>query len=354
MVNLSPKTKVYANVALHLLVWGFWFTAPILLNFNDPQKNEPPRNPSFYFFIWIPMTFSLILFYLNYFVLVDRFLFNKRILWFLTVNLLLIFLFSYFSEFIREAFRAPMPDRGPSGNRPPKEFFFGLRNLTFFFIVSISVAIRTTSRWFKTENERKNLENENLKSELSYLKMQLNPHFFFNTLNNIYALIENSPGKAQESVHGLAKLMRYHLYETNEERVSLSGEIEIMKNYINLMKLRLTSNTEVESIFQVENPQTLVAPLLFIPLIENSFKHGVNPNEKSQIRISLIEKNQLITFESYNEDFPQKYTNDNNIENNGIGLENLQKRLLLIYPEKHTFIKEYVNNKFHVKVMIQL
>jgi LytS/YehU family sensor histidine kinase len=148
--------------------------------------------------------------------------------------------------------------------------------------------------------------------------------------------------------------MRYHLYETNEERVPLAGEVEIMRNYIALMQLRLSDNVSVETSFEMEDPQTLIAPLLFIPLIENSFKHGVNPSENSRIVIRLEEKNHLVTFETHNTNFPQHYENDANRESNGIGLENLQKRLSLIYPGKHVFVKDFVDNLFHVKVAIWL
>jgi len=364
MRSLSPKSKVFANIALHTLVWGFWFAAPFLFSFNDPQRNEPPKNPNFYFFIWIPMLFSLMLFYLNYFLLIEKLLFNKKILWFLGVNLVLIIAFAYFSDFIRDLFITPDPNfinKNHLGNnpnltenfrqKPPKEFLFGLRNLTFFFIVSISVAIRTTSRWLITENQRKNLENENLKSELSNLKMQLNPHFFFNTLNNIYSLIKTSPDKAQESVHGLAKLMRYHLYETNEELVPLSGEVEFLKNYIALMKIRVTSNVTIETEYNIENPTTLIAPLLFIPLVENSFKHGVSPVEESTIKLTMVEQNKILSFEIVNTNFPQK---TNGLNESGIGLDNIIKRLALIYPEKHNFVKGYKNNHFFIKVVIQL
>ncbi len=350
MININPKSKALVIIALHILVWGLWFAAPILFSFNDPQKLEPPKDPNFYLFIWVPMLFSLLLFYLNYFILIEKFLFNKKILWFLGVNLFLIIVFSFFSDWVKDMSMAMSP-MTEVNHKPPKEFIFRLHNLTFLLIVSISVAIRTTNRWFKTENQRKNLENENLKSELSNLKMQLNPHFFFNTLNNIYSLIKLSPEKAQESVHDLSKLMRYHLYETNEETVALSGEVEFLKNYIALMRIRMTQNVTIETDFSIKNPTSKVAPLLFIPLVENAFKHGVNPIEPSFIKITMAEQDKIVSFEVLNTDHPQKKDGLGGI---GIGLENLTKRLALIYPERHTFIQGYKDKYFFVKVVIQL
>ncbi|HCT31119.1 MAG TPA: sensor histidine kinase [Bacteroidales bacterium] len=349
MKRLNPKSKTLVNIALHLLIWGFWFAAPILFSFSNPQRGEPPREPFFYYFIWIPMLFSLILFYLNYFILINKFLFNEKLFWFFLTNISLIILFSYFSDQLRHLFQSRPVN--PQFSKPPKEFFFGLRHFTFFFIVSISVAIRTTSRWYATETQRKNLENENLKSKLSNLKMQLNPHFFFNTLNNIYSLIKVSPEKAQESVHGLAKLMRYHLYETNEEKVPLSAEVDFLENYIALMKIRMNPNVIIETDFSIENPTAQIAPLLFISLVENSFKHGISPTEESFIKILMTEKDKILSFIIMNTDYPQK--REGNRET-GIGFENLKKRLELIYPDKHNLTQSYKSKFFHVNVTIQL
>ncbi len=364
MSTLSPKSKLTISVILHVLVWGLWFAAPIIFSFNNPQRQEPPKDPSFYLFIWIPMLFSLALFYLNYFLFVEKLLFNKKILWFFGVNIILIILFSFTVDWVRTASMgmAPMheylmPMNEPMGPmdkpefKPPKNSLFGLDNLIFIFVVSISVAIRTTSRWYASETQRKNLENENLKSELSNLKMQLNPHFFFNTLNNIYSLIKVSPDKAQESVHGLAKLMRYHLYETNEEKVSLSAEVDFLKNYIALMQIRMNPNVNIETDFSIENPTAQIAPLLFISLVENSFKHGVSPTEESFIKILMTEKNQILSFIIMNTDFPQR---KESAGESGIGFENLKKRLALIYPDKHVLSQSYKSKYFHVNVTIQL
>jgi len=170
-------------------------------------------------------------------------------------------------------------------------------------------------------------------------------------LNNIYSLIKVAPDKAQESVHGLAKLMRYHLYETNEEFVPLQGEVDFLKNYIALMKIRMTSKVTIESDFEIDNPTTQIAPLLFISLVENAFKHGVSPIEDSYIKITMVEHNQILSFEILNTDYHQKSKEKGE---SGIGLENVKKRLELIYPERHNFTHDKKTQHFHVKVIIQL
>ena len=332
-------------MALHLLVWGFWFSAPLLF-----QGNEPQRSLSSHLHMWIPMLFSMGLFYLNYFFLIDRFLFQQRFLGYVIINLIIALVFVAAAEQIRHLLPVDMPEQ--LGHfRPPLLWIYSRLFFSLLFIISISITIRITGRWFLLESERKNLENANLRSELSNLKMQLNPHFFFNTLNNIYSLISLSPEKAQEAVHKLAKLMRYHLYETEADAVPLEGEVEFMKSYISLMQLRTTDKVKVESTFTLENTSVKVAPLMFISLVENAFKHGVSPVGESEIRFELVEKDRIVSFDSWNSNFPGKEVGS---KANGIGLENLQKRLSLIYPGRYSFNQELNENVFHVKVVIQL
>jgi LytS/YehU family sensor histidine kinase len=144
------------------------------------------------------------------------------------------------------------------------------------------------------------------------------------------------------------------LYETNEEYVFLAGEVEAMNNYIALMKLRLTSSVEIETLFLIENSQIKIAPLLFIPLIENAFKHGISSTSKSTIKILFEEKNNFVNFETINTNAPQTLVIDKEKEANGIGLENLQKRLLIIYPKRHTFETRIEDDIFRIKVTIEL
>ena len=165
-----------------------------------------------------------------------------------------------------------------------------------------SIAIKTTQRWVKTEAEHKEAANFKLQSELQHLHYQLQPHFFFNSLNNIYAMVDVSPAQAKTSIHSLSKLMRYMLYETNMELVPLSKEIEFIKKFIDLMKLRVSDKTDVNYNLPTEETGIKIAPLLFISLIENAFKHGVSASKASQININMTcnDKTVLFTIENYN------------------------------------------------------
>lgn len=350
----SIKQRKHITLAVHVLFWLIWMLIPFILVDSSAHKSENAVN-GVLFRMTIPMLFSLALFYINYFVVVDKLLYHKKIMLFFVGNILLIVVFNILTDLyfdlVKEFYPSIFPN--PAGPKPPRGFF-KMHNILNFFIVAVCVAIKATSGWYVSENERKNLENENLKSELSNLKMQLNPHFFFNTLNNIYALIEISPEKAQEAVHGLSKLMRYHLYDTNEELVPLDGEIDAMQSYIALMQLRLSKNAEIRVNMKVQHHNLKVAPLLFIPIIENAFKHGVNPAQKSVIEISLSENGGVICFETVNTNAPQVYADERGKKKGGIGLDNLKKRLDLIYQHGYDLSVGPEGGLFRVKLVVKV
>lgn len=335
-MSVSIKSR---SVLVHVLVWTFWLLMPVMFSLADVRQRPLT------FHNWIPMVFSVVLFYTNYLWLVERFLFRKRFLWFFIINFAAIVTSVFLAELIRNTFFVW------EGHKPPRQFIISGMVFSFVFVISISLAIRTTARWFKLDTERRALENENLRSELNNLKMQLNPHFFFNTLNNIYSLIQLSPDRAMEAVHGLARLMRYHLYETNAEKVPVAGEVDFMKSYVSLMQLRTNANVQVDQAFQFEHGDDEVAPLLFVPLLENAFKHGVSSDQPSLIRIHLEEKQHVLSLVVENSLLSSSGSGD---DNKGIGLDNLQKRLQLIYPNRHRFESGREGDVFRVKLVIQL
>lgn len=185
-------------------------------------------------------------------------------------------------------------------------------------------------RW----NQDKAAQREALKSlteaELKNLRNQLNPHFLLNTLNNIYALIAFDTDKAQQAVQELSKLLRYVLYDNQQMFVPLAKEIDFIKNYIELMRIRVSPQVTIETSFDIKpDSQTPIAPLLFISLIENAFKHGISPTEPSFIRIAIGETEDQIHCTIRNSNYPKTRTDKSG---SGIGLEQVSKRLELIYP----------------------
>lgn len=334
-------------IAQHLIIWLVLFSMPFVLSYGQ----DLDTNRLIAHFL-IPMLFYAVIFYLNFFVLIDRFLFTKKTLIFIIVNLVLIGFFILLKEFIEDNYFSELiNNRPPNANRegPPFKLFIYVQMLSYAAPVLLSIAIKSTKKWVKTEAERKEADNFKLQTELQHLRYQLQPHFFFNSLNNIYSLVDISPDKAKSTIHSLGKLMRYLLYETNTELVTLSKEIEFMRKYIELMKLRLTDKTEVESSFPVSDSQIKISPLLFISLIENAFKHGVSASTKSMISIDMAIKGNKVDFTIENHNFPKQ---DSDKSGSGIGLPNLEKRLQLLYPNKHSFKKELRDGVYKVNLQI--
>ena len=206
------------------------------------------------------------------------------------------------------------------------------------------------SRKMLLENQQ--LRMENVINQYEALKSQLNPHFLFNTLNNIYSLIAINQDKAQYAVHDLSRMLRHVLYENNQHFVSVDKEFEFMKSYIELMSLRLPKSTRLEVSIPERGNRAMIAPLLFIPLIENAFKHGVSSTQESFINIKLeLQENNRLNCLVENSNYPKK---DNDRSGSGIGLTNLKRRLELLYPGKYIFKAETLNNRFITELLIQL
>jgi sensor histidine kinase YesM len=223
-----------------------------------------------------------------------------------------------------------------------------------FLIISLlvnlmAVFIAISIRYVMRQSEKKQKEVE---AELAWLKNQINPHFLFNTLNNISSLTQIDADKAQDTVMQLSDLLRYAMYETNKQNVPLDGEVEFMRNYIELMKLRCNEMTTVNSQFSIVNYQLEVAPLLFISLIENAFKHGMNSNAPATINISLTQQDDTLIFTCDNTNNP-KPTKDRS--GSGIGLENTRRRLDLLYSGRYKWEQTVTpENIYHVKITLQL
>jgi len=301
---------------------------------------------------WVPLIFSSVIFYGNYFLLIDRFLFTKKMLLFVLINLGLIIIFIFLKEIIEEHFFSELIKKRNENRAegPPFKMFIYVQVFSHMAPLFFSIAVKSTKRWVKTEAERKEAINIKLKSELQHLHYQLQPHFFFNSLNNIYALVDISPEQAKSSIHSLSKLMRYMLYETNVESILLSKEIDFMKKYIDLMKLRVSDKTVVNYDFPTEEKGIIIAPILFISLIENAFKHGVSASKESLIKIKLSIEDHTVYFVIENDNFPKK-TEDKS--GSGIGLLNIQKRLELLYPNKHSFNTFVKDNRFVAQLIIE-
>ncbi|WP_241485287.1 sensor histidine kinase [Psychroserpens damuponensis] len=216
----------------------------------------------------------------------------------------------------------------------------------YFILVFITIA-----HWlFKQIKSIIRLKNEKAKTELMHLKSQVNPHFFFNMLNNLYGLVEKDSKKAQELILKLSDMMRYSIYEGDKDTVLLSEEITYLQNYIELHKMRYHKVIDVQFHTDINDNDYEIMPLLFIILLENAFKHGVeNLREHAFVHIKLVARNNEVKFEIEN-NFDVSHDN----HNSGIGLKNLKRRLELVYPKKHYFEVSKVDTIYKAKLNITL
>ena len=201
---------------------------------------------------------------------------------------------------------------------------------------------------FKYRKNIQKLKSDKLEAELMLLKNQINPHFFFNTLNNLYSLIKKDADAAQDYVLKLSDLMRFTIYDSGKESVKLKDEIDYLINFIDLQTARYHKNIDINFEKSINNPESSIAPLLFINLLENAFKHGVeNATENAFVHIKLIEDNSKISFTVKN-----NYDAEESSESSGIGLKNLKDRLNLIYPNKHQLCDNIEENSYSTTLEI--
>jgi LytS/YehU family sensor histidine kinase len=341
---MSKNNKI--TLFAHVLVWLVLFSMPYILSYG--QEQDINRIIAHF---WIPIFFYAIIFYINFFILIDKYLFKKETLLFILINVLIIAVCITAKEQIESTIFSDLGrPKNNDGKGPPLKMMIYVQMFSYLAPLLFSIAVKTTKRWVKTEAERKEAANFKLQSELQHLHYQLQPHFFFNSLNNIYALVDISPEQAKTSIHSLSKLMRYMLYETKEEKVALNKEIEFMTKYIELMKLRVSEKTLVNFSFPKDGSHIKIAPLLFISLIENAFKHGVSANQDSKIEILMTLEGDKVIFKTKNNNFP-KNTQDKS--GSGIGLQNLEKRLQLLYAGKYKFNTRVENNLFIVNLELE-
>ena len=290
------------------------------------------------------LPFLMLLFYLCYFWLIDRLWFKKQYIFFILVAVTLILCVSYskyelFSYFALHKSKHKMP---------PFHAFVYFDFLSNLLPVVFAMAIRYAQRNFSLEIAQKEAQAHKLQADLTQLRYQLQPHFFFNALNNIYSLIEFDPQKAQQSVHSLSKLMRHFMQNSDQKQISLAEEVDFLRQYISLMQLRLTDKTTVQVDFPKQVPQLTIAPLLFISLVENAFKHGVSATNTTTLSFSLRVEGDTIIFRSENTKIPTQES----LYSSGIGIDNLKKRLTLLYPERHQYTIEEKEGKYIAQLTI--
>jgi LytS/YehU family sensor histidine kinase len=219
-----------------------------------------------------------------------------------------------------------------------------------FLIVGFDTGLRSTLRWTEVQQEKVQLEKENVANQLVMLRNQVSPHFFMNTLNNIHSLVDINTEEAKESIIKLSKMMRYLLYETETEQTTLKREVEFLQSYIDLMRLRFSKKVTITLNLPSIIPEKTLPPFLFTSIIENAFKHGVSYQDESFINIEMTIGTDRLLFAVKN----SKSENNQSKEFSGIGIENMRKRLNLLYPSNYHLDIIDSENLFTVNLSIPL
>jgi len=220
--------------------------------------------------------------------------------------------------------------------------------LTFFYF---ALLIFWGIRWITTQiKSTLNVKKEKTTWELKHLQNQINPHFFFNTLNNLYGLIEKDKAKARQMILKLSDMMRYSIYQGQQEKVTIKEELKYLKTYLELHRMRYHKEIDIQFEETIEDEQVEILPLLFICLLENAFKHGVeNIRSGAYVHLKLIALDDTVFFEVKN-----NFDAEEKREENGIGLKNLERRLKLAYPRKHTYSFSRKENIYKAQLKLQL
>jgi len=363
--------KVIESI-IFMVIWMVIFSVPFFRyrvnNIIDWDK---------IFLIWIQLFSFLIIFVLNAFILVPKFLFRKKYLSYLSLSLLTIVLAIGISVSIRiyitptQALSMPPMELGPGmppmelGKKMPAPQGYRLpvrpeqkslfMNFTENLIIAILILAAGTAfelvlKWLNEENRRENVEKEQLKTELALLRHQVSPHFFMNTLNNIHALIDINTETAKDAVIRLSTLMRYLLYDTAHGQTSLKKELDFIESYITLMQLRFSKKVNIVVDMPENVPDIQIPPMLFISFIENAFKHGVSYQSESFVMFKLEVIGSQLKCTIKNSKHKMKESRD--LSYSGIGLTNIRKSLSLLFEKDYNLIIQENEKEFEVQLTI--
>lgn len=294
--------------------------------------------------VLVGLLINIFIFYFNWYVLISRYLARNRILLYIAAVLTTLVAiaivrapldFYLFREFNREMTQLYSSER-------ILQYIMGGLVLVF-----ISSALKVTGNYIRNERRNKELETQKLTAELAFLKSQVNPHFLFNTLNNIYSLAYQQHPETPDAIMKLSLLMRYMLYESNDALVSLEKEVDHIHNFIALQKLRLREQTSIRFNIEGELQGKQIAPMLLMTLVENAFKHGLVSKNEIGIILNLVVREDSLLFSTINNTSQHKKR-----DFGGIGLENLKRRLNLLYDKQHDLTFEEKEGTFYATLKL--
>lgn len=318
----------------HIALWAFLFLSPLT------YWRGTGFNGVHYLMTCMQPLFLMIVFYLNYLVLAPKFFVEGKHRYDLLINVVLLTALGvtlhYWMQYTNEMFNVHHMRRTYDLLGTISYIVRDSLNLAVFAAGATALAL--ARQWVTTDQKLKEAEAARAQAELKNLRNQINPHFLLNTLNNIYALTAISAERAQGAIMELSKLLRHMLYEYQEPTVPLKEEVEFIRNYVSLMKLRMPAGVDVKFEVNCNECNLRISPMLIISLVENAFKHGISPTEPSfvRIRVYIDKANRVVTFDIRNSNFPKT---EEDRSGHGIGLQQVERRLQLIYPGKYTWEK---------------
>ncbi|HEV3412962.1 MAG TPA: histidine kinase [Puia sp.] len=346
-VNSQWYTKKWLSISLHVLFWLLFLASPYLLKISvEHDSGSHPQKDAGNFYLALTLTYMTraLLFYLNAYFFIPKLAYARRFGQYLIALLVTLCLLVVGDQFIYSVLIPGLHF---------KIWSYVLFELpTFIFIVMGSTAFRLIVDKIRQQQRAKEKETENLKTELSFLRSQVSPHFMFNVLNNMVALARKKSDLLEPSLIKLSSLLRYMLYETDEDKVLLEKEIEYLKSYIELQSQRFGKNADINAAFQPVTDGFVIEPMLLIPFVENAFKHGTGLIPRAQIDIRLKLENSQLNFyvrNRYNENMDWERD-----KTSGIGLTNVKRRLNLLYPNCHSLEISKADGWFSVLLKLNL
>ena len=328
----------------HSLLWCFYVTLMFYINYSTSGNWQLSIAN-----VLIHSFFLALIIYINLYFLIPNFLSKKRILSYFTLLIIASIVITPL-ELISLYWNL-------SGFEEARTYLLQNQSLQYIFMFSAaltSTVFKIVKEWFLQERTKRALENKNLQSELSFLKSQINPHFLFNTLNSLYALTLKKSDKAPEIVLRLSDMMRYMLYESNEKMVDLEKEIDSIKNYLELEKIRYGEKAGIS--FECDGDDLnnyCIPPLIFIPFLENAFKHGLsNSLDKGFVKVKISFKKIDLLFEIENS--KSKEAKDERFYKGGIGLTNVKRRLELIFGQNYKLNIIDTEHSFSVNLALKI
>ncbi|HTI10153.1 MAG TPA: sensor histidine kinase [Puia sp.] len=349
--------KRIVQVIIHLAAWVCFLLLPFVFF---------PRPRDFSFFserylsaFFISNTLLLIAFYyINTYFIIPKLLEQKKFVSYTVIILALLIFYGCFPRIYHYFFGSLQPSSGirpPNPDRPRnfQQPLLAPGNIAVFLLIFVfSTGIKVINQWLRSEQRNKEIANEKLNAELSFLKAQINPHFLFNTLNNIYALASTQSEYTAPAIMKLSSIMRYVLTEARNDLVPLEKEIQFTTHYIELLKMRLTDKSTIDFTVKGDPLGKQIAPLLLLPFVENAFKYGISTRERSPIIILLEIKEDSLYFSVSN----HKHINTSLkvADNTGIGINNTKRRLDLLYDDRHALAIKDEAGIFTVHLNIQV